>query len=205
MPLVTDYNEVKEIYQQTAEIGAALPLFCAEDRETLEAILAAGLKISEKLGVDMIVPNVGTEHRATADKVRYQSEQARKISAAVGKIMCIHGTSSVKPEDLPKLPDDGFVKINIYTTLAVNGGQALARQLLANLGNIFNEDQLTDLVDRGVLGKAVLGDNYAETVAPIKPKLDRVTNALRRDAWFTAVRDRCCDFFKTFNYNRFKG
>ena len=40
--------------------------------------------------------------------------------------MCLHGTSSVKPDDLPKLPIDGFVKINIYTTLAVKGGQAVA-------------------------------------------------------------------------------
>ena len=34
------------------EIGAALPIFCAEDRETLEAILAAALEMGKKIGVD---------------------------------------------------------------------------------------------------------------------------------------------------------
>ena len=52
MPLVTDYNEVKETYQQAAELGIALPIFCAEDRETLEAILASALKVGEEIGVD---------------------------------------------------------------------------------------------------------------------------------------------------------
>lgn len=37
MPLVTDYQEVKEAYQEAAELGVGLRVFCAEDRETLEA------------------------------------------------------------------------------------------------------------------------------------------------------------------------
>jgi fructose-bisphosphate aldolase class II len=313
MPLVRDYNEVKDIYQEAGELGTALPVFCAEDRETLEAILASALKMSEetgvknlpiipawtcrypgrgqmtlmtacgdpvlgtkmmfsdlelfmgenspyrhlrvlphldhafpwldgdilndfadqfasvmfdasekpfeenmrltaeyvermkgkvviegavdeiyesggegekneattvaqaqeflsKTGVDIIVPNVGTEHRATADQVNYRSERAREISNAVGKIMCLHGTSSVKPQDLSSLPADGFVKINVYTTLAVHGGQALAREVMDNLENIID-----------------------------KPKLNYVCNPRRRAAWFTAVRDRCYDFLKIFN------
>ena len=345
MPLVTDYNAVKETYQQAVECGIGLPVFCAEDRETLEAILASALKMGQEIGVDdlpiipawtcrypsrgqmtlltacgdpvlgtqmmfsdlkllagenspyrklrvlphldhafpwldgdildnfpdqfasvmcdasektfdenialtaryvekvkgrvvvegavdeifesggveknepttvqqaqkylsqtgvdIIVPNVGTEHRATADQVIYNSKRAREISAAVGKILCLHGTSSAKPEDLPKIPADGFVKINVYTTLAVKGGQALTHHVLDNLGNIFDQKQLTELVQQGILGEAVLGDNYAETQAPIKPKLAHVGNPLRRDAWFAAVRDRCCDFLEIFNYHSF--
>ena len=63
-------------------------------------------KFLRDTGVDILVPNVGTEHRATADQVRYLSENAREISAALGKILCLHGTSSVKPEDL--LKEQGF-------------------------------------------------------------------------------------------------
>ncbi len=314
MPLVTEYNAVKDIYQEAAELGVGLPVFCAEDRETLEAILASALEMGKDIGVenlpiipawtsrypprsqmklltacgdpilginlmfsdlkafmgatspyrklrvmphldhafpwldgdimesfadsfasvmcdasekpfqknieitagyvekikgkvvvegsvdeiyesgskgekneptsvvhakefiartgvDIIVPNVGTEHRATTGQVKYLSDQAKKISKEVGRILCIHGTSSVKPEDLPKLPADGFVKINIYTTLAVNGGQAVAREVMDNLENIF--------------------DN---------PKLAIVANPPRRDAWFFAVRDRCRQFLEAFNY-----
>ena len=52
MPLVRDYQQVKDVYQQAGELGVALPVFCAEDRETLEAILASALSISQKIGVD---------------------------------------------------------------------------------------------------------------------------------------------------------
>ncbi|MCL5104769.1 MAG: class II fructose-bisphosphate aldolase [Armatimonadetes bacterium] len=346
MPLVTDYQQVKDIYQQAAELGVGLPVYCAEDRETLEAILASALKVGEEIGVedlpiipawtcrypprgqmtlltacgdpvlgtklmfsdletfmgetspyrklrvlphldhafpwldsdilldfadkfasvmcdasekpfeenirltaeyvekvrgrvvvegavdeifefggdgeknepttpeqaqrflretgvDIIVPNVGTEHRATADQVVYRADCARAISSAVGKILCLHGTSSVKPENLPSLPSDGFVKINIYTTLAVAGGQAVARCVLENLGNIFGEAELKELVDQGVLGREVLSTGYGSTRDVIKPKLDRVANPPKRDAWFAAVRDRCGEFLRIFNYDRY--
>ena len=348
MPLVTDRQQVKETYQQAAELGIALPVFCTEDRETLEAILASALEMGQELGVadlpiipawttrypprgqmrlitacgdpvlgtrlmfsdlalfasegspysklrilphldhafpwldrdilenfadqfasvmfdasekpleenlrltaqyvdkfhnrvviegavdeifeansaevrnepttveqaerfvretgvDIIVPNVGTEHRATAEQVQYRSDRAREISTAVGKILCLHGTSSLRSEDLPKLPEDGFVKVNIYTTLAVHGGQALARQVLQNLGNIFTEPQLKELTAEGVLGNAAGSLNYGENEPPLKPKLAVVANPPRRDAWFAAVRKRCGDFLHAFNYERYAG
>ena len=346
MPLVTDYNAVRDIYAQAAELGIGLPVFCCEDRETLEAILASALQMAEEIGVedlpiipawtcrypprgqmtlltacgdpllgtkmmfsdlqhfagenspyrklrilphldhafpwldgdilndfadsfasvmcdasekpfeenakitaqyvekvnrtvvvegavdeiyesgsnseknehttvdqaqkfisqtgvDIIVPNVGTEHRATADQIKYNSQRAQDISNAVGKILCLHGTSSVDPSDLPKLPLDGFIKINVYTTLAVNGGQALARKTLANLGNILTADELHTLVEQNILGPAVLADEYGETEGQIEPKLTRVANPPRRDAWFQAVRRRCHDFLAAFNYENF--
>lgn len=318
MPLVADYQQVKEAYAEAAEIGVGLPVFCAEDRETLEAILACALEMGRKIGVedlpiipawtsrypprgqmtlltacgdpvlgtklmfsdldvfmgegspyrklrvlphldhafpwldgdiltdfaerfasvmfdaserpfpenirltaryveqmagrvviegavdeifesggageknepttperaikflretgvDIIVPNVGTEHRATADQVIYRADCANAISAAVGNIMCLHGTSSCKPEDLPTLPSDGFIKINVYTTLAVHGGQAVARAVMDNLENILGA----------------------------KPKLAVVANPPRRDAWFAAVRDRCAEFLELFGYERY--
>jgi len=341
MPIINDYQHVKEIYQQAGELGAALPVFCAEDRETLEAILAAALEVGQEIGVpnlpivpswtsrypgrgqmtlltasgqpylgtqlmmsdlqmftgeaspyrhlrvlphldhafpwldgdiledfadqfasvmfdaserpldenirmtadyvervhgrvlvegacdeilefggggeknekttveqaqrflretgvDIIVPNVGTEHRATADKVEYDSQRSREISAAVGKVLCLHGTSSVKAADLPKLPDDGFVKINIFTTLAVKGGQAVATQVLENLKNIFTEEQLRDFIDQGILDSAFL--TPADSSSPPRPVLNQVATPARRDAWFEAVKERCKEFLRVFNY-----
>jgi fructose-bisphosphate aldolase class II len=165
--------------------------------------VAQAKKFVDQTGVDIIVPNVGTEHRATADQIEYRSDRAKEICDAIGPVMCLHGTSSVKPEDLPKLPGDGFVKINIYTTLAVHGGQALTRNVLSNLGNIFDQKQLDELVQQGVLGKAVLSETYGESDMPIKPKLDCVTNPPRRDAWFESVRDECHKFLNVFNYKHF--
>ena len=51
MPLINEYKAVKDIYREAARAHIALPAFCCEDRETLEAILAAGLSVSRKLGV----------------------------------------------------------------------------------------------------------------------------------------------------------
>ena len=343
MPIVNDYQQVKETYQEAAELGVGLPVFCMEDRETLEAVLASVLEYGQEIGVedlpivpawtvrypprgqmtlitacgnpmlgtqlmfsdleafmgehspyrklrvlphldhgfpwldgdvfehfvdqfasvmfdaserpfeenvrmtaeyvdrvrgrvvvegavdeifsegkdelknelttvdqasrflretgvDLIVPNVGTEHRSTADQVHYHSDRAREIRAAVGPIMCLHGTSSVKPEDLPQVPRDGFVKVNIYTTLAVHGGQAVAREVLQSLGDIFSETQLKQLIQDGILGETVLTSTGSK---PIKPKLDRVTNPPRRDAWFGAVKRRCNDFLEALNYGTF--
>ena len=50
MPLITDYKSVKEIYKNATEHGVALPAFCIEDRETLEAILASALEIGKEIG-----------------------------------------------------------------------------------------------------------------------------------------------------------
>ena len=345
MPLVNDYNEVKEVYKEAAELGVGLPVFCAEDRETLEAILAAALEISKRVGienlpvipawtsrypgrgqmtlltacgnpvigtkmmfsdlnafmdetspyrklrvlphldhafpwldgdvlemfvddfasvmcdasekpfeenirltaqyvervkgrvvvegavdeifesggegeknepttieqskrflsqtgVDIIVPNVGTEHRATSGNVEYLSERAREISGAIGKILCIHGTSSVKYEDLKKLPEDGFIKINIYTTLAVNGGQALSRAVLHNLKNIFDKEQLQNFIEEGIISQDILEPGNGPQ-GEIRPKLSHVCNPKRRDAWFFAVRNRCMEFMEIFNYGRY--
>ena len=347
MPIITDYTQVKEIYSETSERGIALPTLCAEDRETLEAILASALEMgkitgiedipiipawtcrypprgqmklltacgdpilginlmlsdlkafmgqtspyrklrvlphldhafpwldgdilekyvdcfasvmcdaSEKpfeenirltaqyaekvkgkvvvegavdeifeagsnkqknksttveqserflaqTGVDIIVPNVGTEHRATVDSVKYCGNRAREISKAVGSILCLHGTSSLKPEDINCLPDDGFIKVNIYTSIAVHGGQAVAYNVLNNLENIFSENQLKDLINQKILGGNVPHADSRETCSPIKPKLKYVTNPPRRNAWFSAVRDQCCYFLEHLNYRQFQ-
>ena len=50
MPIVNDYHAVKDIYADAAERGVGLPLFCCEDRETLEAILAAAYEIGQEIG-----------------------------------------------------------------------------------------------------------------------------------------------------------
>ena len=314
MPLITDYQHVKEIYAEAAERGIALPVYCAEDRETLEAILAAAAALGEEIGVpdlpvipawtcrypargqmrllthsgdpvlgtrlmfsdldvfaaqgpysrlrimphldhafpwldgdilenfadrfasvmcdasekpfeenirltrqyvekvkgrvvvegavdeikesggagnpadelttpamarrfldetgvDIIVPNVGTEHRAAAGgKAKYYADHARAIRAVAGNVLCIHGTSSLAPEDLTHLPEDGFVKINIYTILAVSGGQALTHSVLDNLGNIFPETELRRLIQEGVLGEKVISPDLRQNASAYRPQ-----------------------------------
>ena len=165
--------------------------------------VARAVEFLRETGVDIIVPNVGTEHRSTAAIAQYRSDRAREISSVVGKILCIHGTSSVKPEDLSKLSDDGFVKTNIFTTLTVHGGQAVARRVLGNLANIFSGDQLRELLRQDVLGQTAMSLEFGENRSPIKPKLECLANPPRRDSWFNAVKGRCKDFLQVLNYHAY--
>jgi len=156
-----------------------------------------------KTGVDIIVPNLGTEHRSTTASAHYDSVRAKEISEAVGKIICLHGSSSVKKEDLSKLPDDGVIKINLYTALAYAGGKAVVNHVLDDIGNVLNENELADLVDRGILGQAVLKEDFGKTIKPIGPKLDHFTNPLRSDAWYYTFKEKCKDYMRVFNYHKF--
>lgn len=148
-------------------------------------------------GVDLIVPDVGTEHRSTGPPAKYLSQRAREISAAVGPILCLHGTSSVAAEDLPQLTGDGIVKVNIFTTLAVKGGQAVARKVLADLAQMLPAEELGGLYEAGTLGAA-----FAHTGAA-KPTLAALANVRRRDAWFEAVKARCKEFLLLFGYAKY--
>ena len=345
MPIINDYQQVKEIYAEAVEKGVSLPVFCAEDRETLEAILAAAkeygdeigiedlpiipawttrypvrsqmklvtacgdpivgtklmlsdlkvfsedpspyrklkimphldhafpwldwdvltgfadqvasvmcdasekpfeenirltaeyvekvkgrvlvegcveeifdtpgkmknatttvekaVKFIKETGVDIIVPNVGTEHRSVKETVKYDGKRSREISKAVGKILCLHGTSSVKTEYLSNLAQDGFVKVNIYTTLAVSGGQALARYVLKTLGNVLTREEIEEMIQKKILGQNIISSEFAHIVGEVKPKLEYVTNPLRRDVWFNTVKNRCMDFLKMLNYSNY--
>jgi fructose-bisphosphate aldolase class II len=150
-----------------------------------------------RTGVDILVPNVGTEHRQTSKQIIYAADQARRISSEVGKILCLHGTSSVNKEYIPRLPEDGFIKINIFTTLAVHGGQAVTREVLSNITNILTEEKICELVDEGVLGKGSLQPGA-------KPQLINVANPRRRDAWFSAVKEQCMQYLELLNYRNWK-
>jgi fructose/tagatose bisphosphate aldolase len=158
-------------------------------------------------GVDLIVANLGTEHRAVEAEKRYRSDRAKEISEALGRILVLHGTSCLKDEDLPKLASDGMVKINIYTILARMGGQAVARSVLDNLGNIFTESQLRELADQGYLGDRYFNRDYADVQCggKIGPKLDKVAETPRRDAWVDCVKKQIKYYLDTFEYDRFAG
>jgi len=145
----------------------------------------------ERTGVDLIVPNLGTEHRASARELRYHGDQARAISATVGKILVLHGTSSLSPEDFAHLKDDGVVKVNIWTAIEKAGAQAAVRRALDELGNTFTEGELRELADAGTIGSRYFEPAYRDEVCDgrLYPKLSRFAEAVRRDAWVEAAQE----------------
>lgn len=79
----------------------------------------------ELTGVDLIVPNLGTEHR-TASKIPldYRRDIAQEISKQVGPIQALHGTSSLG-DRLSQVGRDGICKVNFYTAMARSASMGL--------------------------------------------------------------------------------
>ena len=139
----------------------------------------------EATGADLIVPNLGTEHRASARELRYHGDQARVLSAAVGKILVLHGTSSLSTEDFGHLKDDGIAKVNIWTAIEKAGAQAAVRRALEDLGNTFTEAELRELEAKGLIGPRCFEPAYVREACEgrLYPKLSHFAEAARRDAW----------------------
>ena len=162
-------------------------------------------RFMDETGVDLIVPNVGTEHRSTAEKARYHGDVARAISKAVGKILVLHGTSSLGVHDIDRIKDDGVMKVNIWTRLERIGGQAVARHTLADLGNILDEAEIAALVKEGMLGPALqdperVRQHFGDRISP---KLNSVAEAARRDVWVEAVVPVIKEYLHMFGYENY--
>jgi fructose-bisphosphate aldolase class II len=81
-------------------------------------------------GVDLIVPNLGTEHRtASAQALEYRHDLARAIAQCVGPIQALHGTSSLG-DRLGSVGPDGICKVNYYTAMA-RAASAAVREIWA--------------------------------------------------------------------------
>jgi len=156
-------------------------------------------------GVDLIVPNLGTEHRASSRELRYHGEEARELSAALGKILVLHGTSSLSPDDFTHLKDDGIIKVNLWTAVEKAGAQAAVRNAVEELGNIYTEEELRELIANGYVGERFLEPDYIDDVADgrLYPKLSQFAEVVRRDAWVGAAQELVESCLEGLGYEAF--
>lgn len=99
-----------------------------EDQLSRPESVAAFVKAT---GVDLVVPNLGTEHRSVGAgraERRYERDLARAIRDRVGPIMALHGTSCLEGR-VGDTAGDGICKVNFYTAMAVGAGQKIYRLL----------------------------------------------------------------------------
>ena len=97
----------------------------------------------EQTGVDMIVANLGTEHRATGKELKYHGDLARKIKNEIGEKIVLHGTSSVSNDQVKGLFNDGVCKVNIWT--------ALERDMVLNASKVAGIETVDRLIQEGYL------------------------------------------------------
>lgn len=156
-------------------------------------------------GCFLIVPNLGTEHRASTSEKRYRGDRAREIAHALGRVIVLHGTSSLSLDELANLKEDGIIKVNVWTAITRDAGQALAKHILQDLGNYFDETELRSLQMQGHLGDLYFRRDYVERECKgrLGPKLASFSEPPRRDAWVAAAVQRIRFYMERFGYERY--
>jgi lin2238 protein len=102
--------------------------------------------------VDLIVCNLGTEHRASGKDLKYYGDAARKIRDAIGEKIVLHGTSSVTADQIKTLFADGVCKVNIWTAVERDSSPVLLRWMAENASLIGGAAAVDKLIEDGYLG-----------------------------------------------------
>ena len=112
-------------------------------------------KYFNETAVDIIVANLGTEHRSSTSSLKYEGELARSISKKIGPCLCLHGASSVAEDQISHLFDDGICKVNIWTALERDSSPVLFKRMLENASKIVGPEKAREMQEKGFIGKNI--------------------------------------------------
>jgi fructose-bisphosphate aldolase class II len=112
-------------------------------------------------GVDWIVANLGTEHRTGIAKLSYRDDVAREICRRIGPRLSLHGTSSVLPEKLGRLFEDGVGKANFWTALERDSSAELFVNMVEHASECAGVEAIKSLKERSLLGAKANSDRPA--------------------------------------------
>lgn len=158
-------------------------------------------------GADLLVANLGTEHRAVSQVARYYDDAARKIKERIGPKIVLHGLSSASLDQVRNLYRDGVCKVNIWTMLERDSAPALLRSMVENAPKIAGRDVVDGLIGRGYLGYSVYGDAAAASAASpaasaasststvATPSISHFTTMWRQDIIFNEMKKIVYEFF----------
>lgn len=138
-------------------------------------------------GADLIVANLGTEHRASAKDLRYYGESARKIKERIGARIVLHGASSVPADQISGLFDDGVCKVNIWTALERDSSPTLLADMVANASKVAGKATVERLKDEGLLGIKCIDDD--------KANLNYFTTAYRQNIVYEEMKKMIMNYY----------
>lgn len=139
-----------------------------------EIVDASGLEKSEmttpehaerfcrETGVDLIVANLGTEHRASAKDLQYYGGIARSIKKKIGTRIVLHGASSVPGDQISNLMEDGVCKVNLWTTLERDSSPALLKAMVMDASRVAGPETAAGLKAGRWLGESCETDSKAD-------------------------------------------
>lgn len=137
-------------------------------------------KYYEETGVDLIVANLGTEHRASGKDLKYYSEASLAIKKEIGPKIVLHGTSSVGNDQVAHLYKDGICKVNIWTALERDASPALLESMVKNAVEVGGAGTVETLQKEGYLTSAF---DLSKSAA-----LSRFTTVYRQDIIFNEMK-----------------
>lgn len=118
-------------------------------------------------GVDFLVADLGTEQQSAGTEAKYLKDRAQALTRRLQRPMLVlHGTSSLRNEDIRGFAEDGVVRVNMWTRIVRESGQYAARKLVERYADIERGDfesteakrYLDDNTDRAAdIMKEVLG------------------------------------------------
>jgi fructose/tagatose bisphosphate aldolase len=143
-------------------------------------------------GVDTIVANLGTEHRASTSVLKYNGDYARKIKERVGSKMVLHGGSSVNEKAMEHLAEDGICKVNVWTLLEREASAVLFEHMARNASKVANVTTVDRLQKEGVLAAQVTSGVSAGSGTAI----EYFTTASRQHIVFQEMKRIIMDYLK---------
>ena len=126
-----------------ADSGLDNPLTTADQAE----------KYVSATGADMIVANLGTEHRASTSSLKYHPERAREIKQKIGSKLVLHGASSVEKDQIANLAEDGVCKVNLWTALERDASPLLFNDMVKHATQVAGAAAVENLIKQGFLSE----------------------------------------------------
>ena len=162
--------------------GACDEIVDAEGREVSKLTSPENAeRYINQTGVDLIVANLGTEHRASAADLKYQGALARRIKERIGPKLVLHGCSSVSADQLATLYDDGVCKVNIWTMLERDSAPVLLKEMVTHAAQVAGAEAAAALQKEGLLG--------TEAEVSGRQNLDYFTTVYRQQIVFNSMKD----------------
>lgn len=146
------------------------------------------VRFQEETSVDLIVANLGTEHRALAKDLCYHQEAACRISERVGPRIVLHGASSVPGDQIARLYEDGVCKVNLWTALERDSTPLLLADLVQHAAQTAGSRVARSLQQAGLLGPKA-GVNEPASI-------DYFTTVHRQDIVFQAMQAIVTDYLR---------
>ncbi len=105
-------------------------------------------EFSEKTNIDALAISIGSIHRSTEKNANIDYSLLKDIQKEITTPLVMHGTTSLKDEDILKLKKTQFAKFNIGTSLRLAYANEMRKILTTT--NIFDPLQLDNLAYKAV-------------------------------------------------------